>query len=317
VDVSPNLVITGSGATRNVVYPALQLNAIHTAIITATNTLGHGISITNQFDTFTQNNFMVEAEDFDYGGGQYVSPVDWYPDAYTGLAATAGIDFQHTPVAGELFPYRNGIPQSLVQNYGVEARQEFINAGGFDYQLDWFGIGDWANYTDVYPAGSYFVYVRTAGLNGIPFSMYLSQVVNGAGTTNQALNRLGQWSAVGINQQTYTWVPLTDGGLIAPVAVKLGGVSTLQLGTTTGDCYPNYFMLVPASGINLSAAKAGATIVLTFPTQAGSVYRVFYRTNLISGNWILLGTTLGTGTQNTVSDNAMPGSMRFYKVTSP
>jgi hypothetical protein len=317
LDVSANLAITGSGSTKSVVYPDLQLNAIHTAVITLTNTLGHGISVTNQFDTFTQNNFMFEAEDFDYGGGQYVSPVNWYPDAYAGLDATTGIDFQHTTVAGELYPYRNGIPQSLVQNYGIEARQEFINVGGFDYQLDWFGIGDWANYTDVYPTGSYFVYVRTAGLNGIPFSMYLSQVVSGAGTTNQVLNQLGQWSAVGINQQTYTWVPLTDGGLIAPVAVKLGGVSTLRMSTTTGDCYPNYFMLVPASGINLSAAQAGTHVALSFPTQAGAAYRVFYRTNLTSGNWIFLGSTLGSGTQNTVSDNTMPGSMRFYKVTSP
>jgi hypothetical protein len=96
--------------------------------------------------------------------------MDWFPDAYAGLDASTGIDFQHTSVAGELFPYRNGIPQSLVENYGVEAREEFIDAGGFDYQLDWFGIGDWANYTDVYPAGSYFVYVRTAGLNGIPLA---------------------------------------------------------------------------------------------------------------------------------------------------
>jgi len=300
-----------------VTYPALLLNAIHTAIITATNALGHGISVTNQFDTFTQNNFMFEAEDFDYGGGQYVSPMDWFPDAYAGLDASTGIDFQHTSVAGELFPYRNGIPQSLVENYGVEAREEFIDAGGFDYQLDWFGIGDWANYTDVYPAGSYFVYVRTAGLNGIPFSMYLAQVVSGAGTTNQVLRQLGQWSAVGINQQTYSWVPLTDGGLMAPVAVKLGGVSTLQMGTTTGDCYPNYFMLVPASGINLSATKAGGNVDLTFSTQAGAAYRVFYRTNLISGNWIFLTTTLGNGTQNTVSDNSRPNSVRFYKVTSP
>jgi hypothetical protein len=317
IDVSSNLVITGSASAKNVVYPALQLNATHVAIITVTNALGHGISVINQFDTFTQNNFMFEAEDFDYGGGQYISPVNWYPDAYEGLDATTNIDFEHTTVAGELYPYRNGIPQSLVQNYGVEARQEFINFGGQDFQLDWFGIGDWANYTDVYPTGSFFVYVRTAGLNGIPFSMYLSQVVSGAGTTNQVITQIGQWSAVGINQQTYSWVPLTDGGLVAPVVVKLGGVNTLRLSTTTGDCYPNYFMLVQAYGITLSAARSGGNVGISFPTQAGATYRVFYRTNLTSGNWIYLTTALGNGTQTTVSDNPVAGSLRFYKVTSP
>jgi hypothetical protein len=316
-DVSSNLVITGSASTANVEYPALQPNEIHTAVITVTNALGHGISVTNQFDTFTQNNFMFEAEDFDYDGGQYISPVDWFPDAYAGLDATASIDFFHTTVAGELYPYRNGIPQSLVQNYTVEARQEFINVGGQDYQLDWFGIGDWANYTDLYPTGGFFVYVRTAGLNGVPFSMYLSQVVSGAGTTNQVLQQLGQLSSVGINQQTYAWVPLTDGALVAPVVVKLGGVSTLQLTTTTGDCYPNYFMLVPASGINLSAARVGGNVGISFPTQVGATYRVFYRSDLTTGDWIYLTTALGNGTQTTVSDYPMAGSVRFYKVTSP
>ena len=31
-------------------------NAIHTAIIAVTNTLGHGIRVTNQFDTFSEDN---------------------------------------------------------------------------------------------------------------------------------------------------------------------------------------------------------------------------------------------------------------------
>jgi hypothetical protein len=60
-DASAGLVITGSTSTKNVVYPKLQTNALLTAIITVTNSLGHGISVTNHFDTFSQDNFMVEA----------------------------------------------------------------------------------------------------------------------------------------------------------------------------------------------------------------------------------------------------------------
>src|SRR5260370_41790856 len=73
--------------------------------------------------------------------------------------------------------------------------------------------------------------------------MYLDQVVSGAGTSNQVTRRLGTWSAVGQNRQFYAWVPLTDGGLTAPVVVNLSGDSTLRITTTTGLCYPNYFML--------------------------------------------------------------------------
>ncbi len=78
--------------------------------------------------------------------------------------------------------------------------------------------------------------------------------------------------------------------------MKLGGVSTLRLSTTTGDCYPNYFMLVPASGITLSAASSGSYVGISFPTQAGAAYRVFYRADLTAGNWILLNTLIGDGT---------------------
>ena len=316
-DASAGLVITGSGSTKNAVYPVLQLNALHTAIITVTNSLGHGIRVTNSFDTFSQTNYMVEAEDFDYDGGQYVSAVDWFPDAYAGLGATTNIDFQHATVEGEQFPYRSGgIPESLVQSYAVEARLKFIDVGGFDYQLDWFGAGDWANYTGVYPTGNYYVYIRSAGLGGTSFSIYLDRVISGAGTTNQVTKRLGRWGALGRGQQTYAWVPLTDDGLVAPVVVKLGGVSTLRITTPTGLCYPNYFMVVPASGITLSAERSGSNVSISFPTQTGATYRVFYRTNLTAGDWILLTTVLGDGTAKSVSDPTT-GSQRFYKVTSP
>ena len=317
IDVSANLGITGSASVANVVYSGLQVNAMHTAIITVTNSLGHGIIVTNQFDTFSQDNNMVEAEDFDYNGGQYISFSNWFPDAYFGLTAVEGIDFQHSTIAGEQFPYRNpGIPQSKVQNYTVEARQIFIDAGGLDYQLDWFGPGDWANYTDDYPPGNFYVYVRSAGLLAIPYSMYLDQVVSGAGTTNQVTTRLGNWSAVGSGQQNYAWVPLTDNGLVAPVIVKLGGTATLRLSTSTGDCYPNYFMLVPASGITLSAASSGSNISISFPTQAGATYRGFYRASLTAGNWILLTTVPGDGNAKLVTTPLIV-SQQFYEVTSP
>jgi len=54
-DVSSALVITSSASGTNVVYPALQLNAVHTAIITVTNSLGHGISV-NQSVRYVQPN---------------------------------------------------------------------------------------------------------------------------------------------------------------------------------------------------------------------------------------------------------------------
>lgn len=326
-DVSSALGITGSASSKSVVYPALlQLNAVHTAIITVTNSLGHGISVTNQFDTFSQTNYMFEAEDFDFNGGQYVSANNYYPGVYNQLnnlfTSVTNIDFQHTYVSGEPtdgseYQYRiNGIPQQLLDAPGALSdyqRLVFVNAFAQDYYLYWFGGPDWANYTRVYPTGNFYVYARSAGAG--TNSMYLDRVVSGAGTTNQVTNRLGQFGA--INNATFAWVPLTDDGLVAPVIVKLGGTNTLRISTTTGNCYPNYFMLVAASGVKLSVTRAGSNVAVSFTTQAGSNYRVFYSTDLSTGSWTLLNTVLGDGTVKSVSDSSAASNQRFYKLTSP
>lgn len=317
-DVSSNLVITGSDSAKTVVYPTLQPNAIHTALIMVTNSLGHGISVTNHFDTFSQDNYMFEAEDYDYGGGQFVPADLWYPDAYAQYTSVTNIDFEHTyipgePTDGSEYTYRvNGIPAETAGDY---LRQVFIDYGGIDYHLYWFGPSDWANYTREYPAGAFYIYARSSGLG--PFTMDLDQVASGAGTTNQVTSHLGQWSADGINISTHTWVPLTDAGQVAPVAVKLGGISTLRVTTPTGNCYPNYFMLVPVSGLTLSATRSGNTVNISFPTEAGANYRVFYRTNLAAGNWTLLEEVLGDGSVKSATDSSAAGSQRFYRVTSP
>ncbi len=308
-DVSPNLVITGSTSARKVVYPALQINATHVALISVTNSLGHGILVTNLFDTFSQNNYMVEAEEFDYNGGQFISP--WMPDAYSTLGAVTNIDFQHTPFAGQAFNYRSdGIPEDKTADY---LRQAFVDVLGSDYDLTWFGNGDWANYTRVYPAGSFYVYGRFSGLGS--YSMDLDQVVAGAGTTNQVTKRLGRWSAVGRGYRLYDWVPLTDDSLAVPVLVKPGGQTTLRI-ATTGNSNPNYFMLVPVSGITLSAAHSNGSNLLSFPTQTGVIYRVFYRNDLAAGTWTLLTTVAGDGGVKSVGDPSS-STARFYKVVAP
>ena len=320
-NVSSNLVITGSTSSNDVVYPYLETNQTHLAIITATNSLGHGITLTNQFDTFTatNKNYIVQAEDYDYNGGQFITTADYQPDCYANLSAVPEVDFHHTilveagePTDGSDFAYRNtpGIPEELTPDYPAIL---FLT----DYNLYWYGGGDWANYTRDYPNGPFNVYIRTAGLG--QYTLDLSEVIGGLGTTNQTLEPLGQFSSIGgVTITNFAWVPLTDAGGVAPVTVNItGGTNTFQLSTPTGDCYPNYFMLVPASSVRLSAAVAGNNVNLSFLTRTGGVYRVFYRTNLTAGNWTLLNSVLGSGSMQSVADSTLGGNVRFYKVTSP
>ena len=66
-----------------------------------------------------------------------------------------------------------------------------------------------------------------------------------------------------------------------------------------------------------SAARAANNINISFPTQNGWGYRVFYKTNLTSGSWTLLNSTAGNGSVVSVTDSSPGDNQRFYKVTSP
>jgi len=226
------------------------------------------------------------------------------------IGATTNIDFQHTPVGGELFAYRaDGIPEEIARDY---LRQAFIDVGAIDYHLAWFGPLDWANYTRDYPAGTLCLRPHRRPRRLFDVSGPSRQRSRHGQPGDQAAR---QWGALGRDNQTHDWVALTDDGLVAPVVVKLNGLSTLRLSTTTGDCYPNYFMLVPATGMNVTAARSGTNAVIAFPTQAGANYRIFFRDHLTTGNWTLLTTVLGDGASKSVMDPATAAE-RYYKVVA-
>jgi hypothetical protein len=323
VNVSSNLVFTGSTSSNHVVYPYLGTNQMHSVVITVTNSFGHGLSVPfYQFDTFYPNNYVFQAEDYDYNGGQFVPSAQYTPDCYGAFSSVTNVDYHHTLVGGEPtdgsdFVYRqDGIPQAITADtssfFGPFASDQFAN----DYNLIYFGGGDWVNFTRDYPNGHFNIYVRTAGLNA--YTMNFGRVISGWGTTNQAVQPLGQFSSVGPDINTFAWVPLTDAGGVAPVTVNItGSTNTFKVLTPTGDCYPNYFMLVPATPVHLSATRSGNNVNITFSAQTGLVYRLFYRTNLITGSWTLLNTVLGSGPVQSVIDSAPGDNLRFYTVTSP
>jgi hypothetical protein len=266
--------------------------------------------MTNQFDTFTETNIIIQAEDFDFDSGKFIdNPA---PEAYLGVPdSVAEVDFHHTAVSGERYTYRAvGSPTEVTADYRLKV---FSEAGNTDYNIGYFNNGEWANYTRTFPTNRYRVYGRFAGDGG--FSVYLDKVVSGVGTTNQVTQRLGRFGHVGRDWQAWDWVPLTDEGLSAPVLVSLGGTNTLRL-STTGNANVNYLMLVPATGIAVTAKRSGNTIEMTIPTQPGAFYRVFYKEELLPENWTLLTTLMGDGSPKTVND-PLSADSKFYQVVSP
>jgi hypothetical protein len=310
-DVTAQLVITGTSTSRNVSCSLLAPNNVYTAVLAVTNSNGVGVTRTVQFDTVDSNNFYVKAHDFDYNSGEWDTAGNGLV-AYTYLGnslAVSNVDFSSPPSGGQ-YPYR--FP-GLATEITADAPLPGYFTGG-DYDVGYFNTGDWANFTRDYPAGKYFAYGRAAGGNG-NLTAYLDQVTSGFGTTTQTTRRLGTWRANTGGWQSWAWVPLTDAGLTSPVIINVGGTNTLRV-TSGGSINFNYFMLVPVQGITISAARSGNNIVVSFPTQAGMNYRVFYRPAVSSGNWTFLSTVGGDGTVKSVSDPAT-ASARFYKVTSP
>jgi hypothetical protein len=307
-DVTSALNLSGSGPI-NASYPNLLSNTLYTAVISVTNTVGAGTSRTITFDTMRTDNFYAKLEDFDYNGGEWDTVNNGLlADGYFQInTAISNIDYSH-PGGGGAYKYRQpGLAQEITADVPLPGY-----FAGSDYDIGNFDTGDWGNYTRDYPPGKYFVYGRLAGYSLIA---YLDKVTSGWGTTSQTTQRLGTWSANPNGWQNWAWVPLADPGLVAPVVVALGGTNTLRV-TSGGNVNANYFMLVPVQSIEISAAKSGGNIVISFPTQVGAIYQIFYKTSLTSGNWTLLTTVPGDGTVKSVSDPAT-GNPRYYKMTSP
>ena len=315
-NVTSGLTFSGSGPI-NASYMHLVPNTIYTAVVSATNSLGAVTTRTVSFDTMSTANFYVKFEDFDFNGGLYdtagngLVPNAYQADTLPGdtLGAVTNIDYSHSATSGG-FPYRG--PTGLAQEVTADVPLPGYSAGS-DYDVGNYNGGDWGNYTRNYPAGKYYVYARLAGFSG---SVTLSEVTAGQGTASQTLQTLGTLPTSAVHQgwANWNWCLLQNNGL--PVVVNIGGVNTVRA-TSGGNVNANYFMFVPVTTINISATQSGGNAVISFPTTAGSSYRVYYSSSLTGGTWTQLATVSGNGAVKSVSDPTAGGSVRFYKVTSP
>jgi len=151
-----------------------------------------------------------------------------------------------------------------------------------------------------------------------PINFQFAQVTSGAGTTTQTTNALGYFRATGNAYATWQYAPLVNTNTGQPVVVSLGGVETLQI---TGDGFErvNYFMLVPVlpNSVAITPSVSGNHLVLSFPTENGHTYTMYYKDSLGDANWTLLpgggNPVTGNGAVQSVTDN-LGSSQRFYRM---
>jgi hypothetical protein len=327
VNISTDLVFSGSATSWIVSYPGLAPNSTYTAVLQVTDNNGSVATTTVTFDTFSPANFTWQAEDYDFGGGQYIdNPA---PNSYFGQVGISYIDQDYAQtVAGETFVYRGGVMTSDAIGTQVSADTllpSYVAAQQTDgtvrnYNVAWWYTNAWMNYTRTFPTGNYVVYGRLAGgaTAGLPYTNALYQVTSGWGTDTQTTSLLGTFEGVGAGGQAWQWVRLSANG--RPVIVSLSGTNTLRVATLSGNANADFFMLAPVPpSVSLRASLDASNIILSFPTAAGFGYTVEYKDDLTAGTWMPLpqGSNIwGDGSVKSVSVGPS-GDKRFYRLAIP
>ncbi len=208
--------------------------------------------------------FVIEAEDFDFGGGQHKPDADQMPyfgGAYGGLSAVAEIDY-HDPGGNESGYYRAS-DQGVAMG-GIDDRSRGSYEVHSDYKIGWNDTGDWFDYTRNFPAAphDYYIFARLASA-GLPNAIRLDLVTAGAGTTNQTIRKIGEARGPASGDwNRFLTVPVTDeGGNLS--TVQLSGSQTLRVTMLDGGNEDfNYLTLVPVASLaDAPCAEATAGLV--------------------------------------------------------
>jgi hypothetical protein len=254
----------------------------HTYIIqfNDTSTPAKTYTVTNQFTASplgVPNQFIIEAEDFNYEGGKTrpeASIMPYLGAAYEGLNAVFDVDYRSPdkidPGQGWVPLYRTGDPVTDGKTAPLNVNGGIENSRGTwemtaNYKIGWVGGGDFYNYTRTFPAGLYRVYSAQSA-QGSELSGTMELVSNPAAVNAEQIRQpIGTFLA----PETGEWgrnalVPMKDtNGVVA--TVSLSGVQTIRYNVTSGDM--DYFLFAPATPsdepkINVIKANPDGSITL-------------------------------------------------------
>jgi hypothetical protein len=279
------LVLSPAGATRTGTLGGLTPNSNYEAKLQVVDSDGVTNITTLSFDTFLPTDFVIEAEDYNFGGGQFIdNPVlisegtGPQANSYQGQVGVAETDFHDTRANPNNYPYRPEDPVGTKRTLDT-VRQKFTAAGGaasgiYDYDIGELAAGEFLNYTRTFTPGSYEVYLRESLFNTGRAEAILEQLTGSA--AQPTVTVLGSFLGF-TSGSKFRNVPLTDALGQKKVVVKLAGAQTLRLRQATsdpsdGNIYQNYLIFVPVADAGLQRAAvteltpaAGATVETIAP----------------------------------------------------
>lgn len=251
---SPGVSITGGNQSRLFTLAgALAPDTYYAGTLQATDNVGAISSQKYSFDTFRTNTcYVVESEDYNSGGGQYIEPYNGLVNQYVGLNGTADIDFHDSRTApdGANMVYRADPPRNNITADGPRAKYAGYSPGEVvvvDRQN-----GDWMNYTHNYPAG-YFTACMRMSQYLLPQSMIsLERVTSDPTQPDQTTAVLGAFLGTATGYDINRDVPLTD-AFGNPVLIHFSGsAQTLRVNNqlvqaSNTELWQNYLVFAPAT----------------------------------------------------------------------
>ncbi|MDA1277566.1 MAG: hypothetical protein O2960_26490 [Verrucomicrobia bacterium] len=273
-------------------------------------------SFTTGIDLSTPGALFIEAEDFNFGGGNWVKdqPIGmngkYAGGAYfeLGTSTDSRIDWFDSARGNADQLYR---PRTRVAAGKRNQHPDGLSRGNFDVEVNhvvgWNDLGDWQNYTRVFPepARNYNVWGRLAS-GGAPINFELSRVTSPANVRNQTTEAIGEFRpgrATG-GWDTFELFPLIDDDGNR-VAVSLGGETTLRLTVLPGEMDIDFMAFLPAVG-------DGGSAISSVSIQDGNL-RIEWRGTLQSADEV---TGPWSPVPNVSSPASMPiiGDSKFYRV---
>jgi hypothetical protein len=273
--ITSGLTFTPYGNGGWAVTLPIASNQIYSVVLNVTNVDGVAVTYTNGFDTFSQNNFMIEADEFDFNGGQWIddsvqtatttgaaNSYYYYPGDNENNSAEYGIDYTTTNVTGETYIYRvdgntPGTVSVVAEAVGTEVtsdslRDKFINEGpGAQPPFENvagepvpttntdYDVGWWT-------PGTWLNYTRTFPTNlyriwgrlasSAPYTnATVSLVTAGQGTTSQTTQLLGTFADANANGFQSWHWVPLNGTNGQPLVLAMGGVETFQMTAPSGS----------------------------------------------------------------------------------
>ncbi len=218
----------------------------------------------------TTGQFLIESEDFNYGGGltkDAASAMPYTGNAYNGLSAVNLVDYTSND-GNDSDVYRLGENPNMDinDNGGDNNRGLWTNTA--NYKIGWTDNGDWANYTRNVPAGNYEVWIGLShGNTGATDCRATLQKVTNPTSAAQTVEQLGSFVGVGTGGWgTNRLLPMQDAGGNKAV-LSLNGSTTLRVTLDSGDF--DYFVLIPGTAsvplaFTSTVLNADGTITITW-----------------------------------------------------